>query len=397
VRNLEKTAVAALIIVSLIGVIAIYSSTKDRAGLSYALKQGLWIGLGFSLMLLVRRMRTRTLAAISFPTYILSLALLMLVLLIGTGPHGTKRWFDLGFLRFQPSELAKLSLVLMLAHYLSHQRSFSLATILKVYLVVLIPALLVLYEPDLGTAIVLGIIPFPMLYIAGLDWLHVVFLASPFIALACSSGPIPWIIFASLLIALVVFGRFRVWLVSFVLAINVGIYAVTPIIWQSLADYQRNRLHAFVKPGEYRFGAAFQTLQSKIAIGSGGVTGKGLFKGTQKALGLVPEQHTDFVFSVIGEELGLLGCLAVLVLLALLLNRLLVLASKLRSRFSIYFCYGLTLLILIQVFINVGMTLGIAPVTGLPLPFVSYGGSHMLMLWIGCGIVFAAYRRKLEY
>jgi len=396
-RKLERAILTVLLVLCLIGVVGIYSSTRDSSGVAYAVKQCLWIGLGLGLMMLVRKLHIRTLVGIALPTYIVTLLLLGLVLVVGTGPHGTRRWFDFGFIRFQPSELAKVSLVIMLAHYLSQVRTFSLGTILKVYLLVIAPALLILYEPDLGTAVVLGIIPFPMLYIAGLDWLHVVFLASPFIALACSRGPHAWVVFASLLVLIIVFGRFRVWLVSLVLAINVAIYAVAPMVWNSLADYQRDRLYAFLNPSAHRFGAAFQTLQSKIAIGSGGMVGKGLFKGTQKALGLVPEQHTDFIFSIIGEELGLLGALGVLVLLAVLLSRLLSLASTLRSRFSIYFCYGLSMLLLIQIFINIGMTVGIAPVTGLPLPLLSYGGSHMLMLWAAFGIVFAAYRRRTEY
>ena len=144
---------------------------------------------------------------------------------------------------------------------------------------------------------------------------------------------------------------------------------------------------AFLNPDNYRFGAGFQIIQSKIAIGSGGFAGKGLFQGTQKALGLVPAQHTDFIFSLMGEELGFLGGAGVLLLLLFVVYRIYRIAGTVRSRFAMYFCFGFASLILIQTFINVGMTLGITPVTGLPLPFVSYGGSQMMVFWGGMGIV----------
>ncbi len=396
-RKTEQTILIIMIILCGLGVLSIYSSTRDSAGYGYAIRQVIWIALGFALMLLVRKIHIRTLMAFALPFYGITVVLLGLVLVVGTGPFATKRWFDLGFMRFQPSEVAKIGLVMMLARYLSDIRGFSLGTILKVFAMALIPAVLVLFEPDLGTAVVLGIIAFPMLFAAGLDWIHVIFLASPFIALACSSRLAAWIVFAGLLVILLIFGRFRVWLVSLVLAINVGVYAIAPFAWENLAQYQRDRLIAFVRPDKDVLGAGFQTTQSMIAIGSGGIAGKGLFKGTQKALGLIPEQHTDFIFSVIGEEMGFVGSLGVILLLGFLLTKFLRLASELRDKFSIFFCFGFTTLLIVQMFINIGMTLRIMPVTGLPLPLLSYGGSHMLMLWLACGIIFAAYRTRLEY
>jgi rod shape determining protein RodA len=389
----HKWLFAALLALSSIGVLAIYSCTHAEAGGYFATRQLVWIGLGFAAMVLMTAVKTRTLSSFSPLIYLGAIGLLVLVLVAGKGPQGTRRWFDLGFFRFQPSEVAKFATLLMLARYLAEKRNFgnSIRSILFVFAVVGLPAVLTLYEPDLGTSIVLALLAFPMLYVAGLDPLYLLLILSPLVALVCSVEVVAWAVFVALLLLLVLLGKFKTSLVTLVFGADFLLYSLGPRLWESLAPYQRDRVLAFLHPEDYRHGAGFQIIQSKIAIGSGGFIGKGFLGGTQKALGLVPEQHTDFLFSVIGEEWGFLGSLLVLLLLFFVVWRLFRLAGEATNRFSVYFCFGLASLLLLQVSINIGMTLGLMPVTGLPLPFLSYGGSQAVVFWGMIGAALAAH------
>jgi rod shape determining protein RodA len=394
-----KWLIAAMLALSLLGVLAVYSSTYSETGPRFAVRQLIWIAFGIGAMLVMTTVKTRSLSAFSPLIYLGTVALLVLVLAVGTGPQGTRRWFDLGFFRFQPSELAKLGTLLMLSRYLSEKRHIggSIRSILFVFAVAGLPALLTLYEPDLGTAVVMALLAFPMLYASGLDPLYLLLLLSPLVAVVCSAEILAWAIFVGLLMMLVLLGKFKTSLVALVFGVNFLLYSLAPRLWQGLAPYQQDRVMAFLHPEKYRHGAGFQIIQSKIAIGSGGFFGKGLFGGTQKALGLVPEQHTDFVFSVVGEELGFIGTMVVLLLLLFIVSRLLRLAGGATNRFSAYFCFGFASLIVIQTFINVGMTLGLTPVTGLPLPFVSYGGSQAIVFWGMTGVALAAHASRKGY
>lgn len=395
----QKSLIAVMLALGVFGVFAIYSSTRHYLGTSLAIRQCIWIGLGLGFMAAMSLVRMKTLAALTPILYVAALVMLASVLVIGKGPHGTKRWFDLGLLRFQPSEFAKIATLLMLSHYLAGKGKIgsSIREVLAVFAMAALPAALILNEPDLGTSLVVAFTAFPMLYAAGLDPLYLIFLVSPFLAIVCAGEVVAWIIFVALLVIVMVLGRFRTSLVALVFGINFVLYSLAPRIWAGLAPYQRDRVLAFLNPQSYRHGAGFQIIQSQIAIGSGGISGKGPLMGTQKALGLVPEQHTDFIFSLIGEELGFIGCIVILLLLLYAVMRILAIAAKVRNAFSMYFCLGFASLILIQVFINIGMTLGLTPVTGLPLPFVSYGGSQMLVFWGSAGLVFTAHAARREY
>jgi rod shape determining protein RodA len=395
----QKSLIAVMLALGVFGVFAIYSSTRHYLGTSLAIRQCIWIGLGLGFMAAMSLVRMKTLAALTPILYVAALVMLASVLVIGKGPHGTKRWFDLGLLRFQPSEFAKIATLLMLSHYLAGKGKIgsSIREVLVVFAMAALPAALILNEPDLGTSLVVAFTAFPMLYAAGLDPLYLIFLVSPFLAIVCAGEVVAWIIFVALLVIVMVLGRFRTSLVALVFGINFVLYSLAPRIWAGLAPYQRDRVLAFLNPQSYRHGAGFQIIQSQIAIGSGGISGKGPLMGTQKALGLVPEQHTDFIFSLIGEELGFIGCIVILLLLLYAVMRILAIAAKVRNAFSMYFCLGFASLILIQVFISIGMTLGLTPVTGLPLPFVSYGGSQMLVFWGSAGLVFTAHAARREY
>jgi rod shape determining protein RodA len=395
----HKWLLASLLALSLLGVLAIYSCTYADAGIHVAARQLVWIGLGIVAMLVMSAVKTRTLASLSPLVYLGALMLLGAVLVMGKGPQGTRRWFDLGFFRFQPSELVKFATILMLSRYLSEKKRFgeSIKSILFVFAVVGVPALLVLYEPDLGTSLVIAFLAFPMLYAAGLDSLYLLLLLSPLVAVVCSGEILAWAVFVVLLLLLGLLGRFKTSLVTLVFGIDFLLYSLAPRLWEGLAPYQRDRVMAFLHPEDYRHGAGFQIIQSKIAIGSGGFAGKGFLEGTQKAFGFVPAQHTDFVFSVVGEEFGFLGSILLLFLLLFVVSRLLRLAAGATNKFSVYLCFGLASLIVIQTFINIGMTLGLTPVTGLPLPFVSYGGSQAVIFWAMTGAAIAAYSSRNGY
>jgi rod shape determining protein RodA len=395
----QRWLLAAMLVLACLGIFAIYSSTRADSGWSLASRQAIWCALGIAVMSVMMRLRLKTLSAFAPLLYAVAVLMLIAVLVMGKGPHGTRRWFDLGLFRFQPSEVAKIAVILMLSRYLSDKGSIgdSLKSVLGVFAIAAIPAALVLNEPDLGTAVVIGFLAFPMLYAAVLDRLYLLLLLSPLVALICAWEVVAWVVFVALLVTVVVLGRFKTSLIALVFGVNVLVYSLAPRLWNGLAPYQQVRVLAFLNPDNYRFGAGFQIIQSKIAIGSGGFTGKGPLQGTQKALGLVPAQHTDFIFSLIGEELGFVGCAAVLLLLLFVVYKIYRIAGTVRSRLAMYFCFGFASLILIQTFINVGMTLGLTPVTGLPLPFVSYGGSQMMVFWGGMGIILGSSASRKEY
>jgi rod shape determining protein RodA len=395
----QKWLLAALLALAGLGIFAIYSSSSADFGWSLALRQVIWCVLGIAVASVLMRVRIKTLSAFAPLLYAAAILMLIVVLAAGRGPQGTRRWFDLGLFRFQPSEVAKIAVILMLSRYLSDRGAIgdSLKSVLGVFAIAAIPAALILNEPDLSTAVVVGFLAFPLLYAAGLDSLLMLLLLSPLIALICAWEVVAWVVFVALLVTIVVFGRFKTSLIALVFGVNFLVYSLAPRLWNGLAPYQQARVLAFLNPDNYKFTAGFQIIQSKIAIGSGGFSGKGLLEGTQKALGLVPAQHTDFIFSLMGEELGFVGGAGVLLLLLFIVYRIYRIAGTVRSRFAMYFCFGFASLILIQTFINVGMTLGITPVTGLPLPFVSYGGSQMIVFWGGMGIVLGSSASRKEY
>jgi rod shape determining protein RodA len=392
-------------IVAVVSVVTIYSSTSADYGNAFAVKQTIWIAIGVIAMVVISRVRLKTLSALAYLIYGVSIIMLVLVLVVGTGPHGTRRWFDFGFLRFQPSEFAKIATILALARYLSETRTMgdSLERVVRAVAITALPALLILYEPDLGGAVVIGFLAFPMLFASGMSPLFLVYLLSPIFAFVLTSGVVipsrvaGWVVFVVYLTGINYLGRFRTFTAVLIVALGLGVGASAHKLWMGLEPYQRQRVEALFKQEELRHGAAFHAIQSRIAIGSGRAVGKGVFAGTQKALGLVPAQHTDFVFSVIGEETGFIGSVLVLILLLYISLKMFGVAGTVRNRFFYYVCFGVGSIILMQIFINVGMNLGITPVTGLPLPFVSYGGSSTVVLWSCIGLVISAYGARREY
>ena len=330
----------------------------------------------------------------AWPIYAFSCFLLLYLLYFGVGAGtaaSTKSWLSIGGVRIgQPAELAKIATVLMLARVLAAKReSFkSLFDMWRPLLVVGIPWALVMKQPDLGTGLGFIGICFAMLFWAGTSWQLLLMLASPGISLVLAFSTGIWGAWFCLLIALVFWYRSRLWEGVLLLLINAVIGLAAPIVWDKLSPNSKHRIMVFYDNSSVDASTfAYHSNQSQIAIGSGGLFGKGFTLGTQKSLGFLPERHTDFIFSVVGEELGFVGvCVALALFLALFLRCIRV-STRANDAFPSLVACGLAALWLVHVVINIGMTLNLMPVTGIPLPFFSYGGSFLLVSWTAVGIL----------
>lgn len=311
------------------------------------------IGMGLALMITLAQIPPRVYESWAPYLYILSVILLIAVDAFGHISKGAQRWLDLGIIRFQPSEIAKIAVPLMVARFINRDvcppslKNTGIALIL-----IALPTLLVAAQPDLGTAILIAASGIFVLFLSGMSW--------------------RLIGIALLLLA-----------------------AFIPILWFFLMhDYQRDRVMMLLNPESDPLGAGYHIIQSKIAIGSGGLRGKGWLHGTQSQLEFLPERHTDFIFAVLAEELGLIGVLGLLALYLLLIIRGLVIAARAQTTFGRVMAGGLMLILFVYVFVNIGMVSGILPVVGVPLPLVSYGGSALVVLMAGFGIVMSIHTHR---
>ena len=355
--------------------------------------QLMWGALGVGAMLGMSRLSVRALEWASLPLYLGATFLLMLLLVVGTGAGtaaSTKSWLAIGGVRIgQPSELAKIATVLMMARVLSAQRvaATTLFGLWRPALIVGIPWLLVMAQPDLGTALAFIGVFFAMLYWSGVQWPLLLMAASPGVSLVLAFSTGVWGAWFLLLLALVAWKR-PAWLESSVLiAANVVMGVFAPILWDKLNPYQQRRLLVFLDPSADPRNSGYHLIQSQVAIGSGGFFGKGFTDGSQKRLAFLPAQHTDFIYAVVGEEFGFLGVALVLTLFAVFLLRTIRIAGRASSPFASLAAFGITAALLTHILVNVGMTVGIMPITGIPLPFFSYGGSFMLSCWLSVGIL----------
>jgi rod shape determining protein RodA len=294
--------------------------------------------------------------------------------------------------------VAKFATLLLVARMLARPRLDIRrpAVFLPVLAVAFLPFALILAEPDLGTSLSIPASLVVMIYWIGMPLLAIILIVAPLMSMILAVKLWLWIPFLLALGGGLYFLKLRRSLLIGVLLVNAAAGALTPIVWNSLKPYQQQRVHTFLDPEEDVAGAGYQVIQSRIAIGSGGLTGRGFLKGTQKGLAFLPQQHTDFVFSVLGEEWGFLGCLAALSAFALLVTRGMHLAMKARSRFASLLVVGICSAIMFHVAVNVSMTLGLAPVTGIPLPFLSYGGTFLLATMAQMGLLFNVSIRRTE-
>jgi rod shape determining protein RodA len=409
-RDFDWIVLLCVGILAMVGLSIVYSvsHTSDAAEWmrgSYFSRQLLWLGLGALVMLVAFSIPFRVFESLAFAVYAVCLVLLVVVLLLPAKGE-TQRWFVIGPLAIQPSEFTKVAVILVWSRVLAgHRANPNLPrTLIPIFLLFLVPFALVLKQPDLGTAMVFIGILLPVLYWRGFRGLHILFLLSPLVSSVLiiygedvTSNPWPFGIFIVLILVVAYLRRsFLLESVSLVVA-NLGIGLFLPVFWNHLKPYQQRRVTNFLDPDTDQLGAGWQVIQSKIAIGSGGFGGKGYLEGTQKALEYLPAKHTDFIFSVLGEELGFVGAVAVLFVFGVLITRAMLAAQKMKSEFAATVCVGIAAYFAFQLFVSIGMTTGIAPVAGIPLPFISYGGSSMLVSCFLVGLLLNCTARWSEY
>jgi rod shape determining protein RodA len=318
------------------------------------IRQLIWIGVGVALMTAAALFDYRVLNAYAYPFYAAALGLLIVVAVAGQSTGGSRRWINLGLLKLEPSELAKLAVVLVMVHYLREEPprgGWRAHQMLIPAVLVAIPVALVLKQPDLGTALILIMITATLVFISGLNW-----------------------------------RTMTVALLAAVLA--------APVAWHYLKPYQRERMVSFINPQSDPLGAGYHIIQSEIAIGSGGAWGKGIFQGTQARLNFLPEQTTDFIFAVYAEEFGFAGSILLLALYAALIARGAWIARHARDRFGSLLAVGVSGIIFWQVAINIGMATGMLPVVGITLPLVSYGGSSLIAMMAAAGVLISINMRR---
>ena len=400
-RNVDWVLVGAVFFLLGLGLFLVYSASQVPAFPGRSLlfsRQLIWMGLGLGVMLFCTVVPYRVWEEYCHVLYVVSILLLLLVPVLGAERLGAKRWIALGGFQFQPSEVAKFATLLLVSRMLARPRIDvrRLSVLLPVLGVAILPFGLILIEPDLGTSLSIPAFLVPMLYWIGLPLEVILLVLAPLASMILAVKLWIWILFLLILGGSLVFFRLPRPVVIVVLLINLAAGAATPIIWNGLKPYQRQRVLTFLNPEEDVAGAGYQVIQSRIAVGSGGILGRGYLKGTQKGLAFLPQQHTDFVFSVLGEEGGFVGCVAALVGFAVLVARGLRLAVRARSRFASVLVVSICSTIMFHVAVNVSMTLGLAPVTGIPLPFLSYGGTFLLATMAQMGLLFNVSLRRNE-
>lgn len=379
-----------LIFIMILGVVAIYSasSTKTESGFqvkNFYLKQIVWIIFALAALIIIQFIPGTIFEVLILPAYIFSLLLLAFVLFM-PAINGSHRWLLFSFINFQPSELAKITSILLLAKLLGKPHLSEFGIILRAFVVIIPPIMLILLEPDLGTSTIFFVTMLAILAASELPNFYLVIMISPFFSIT-TSFLIPIFILYMLVLAFILYrSKLANIVIGFVIAINSFLAIITPFIWNGLKGYQQNRILSFIDPSRDPFGAGYHIIQSKIAIGSSGFYGKGWLLGTQKNLNFLPEHHTDFIFSVIGEEFGFFGCTFILVIYFLFLIQIAKSVGSLNQAENRYAVIGFLAYLTFQVFVNIGMNIGIVPATGVPLPFISYGGSNLLINVIAVGI-----------
>ena len=355
-------------------------------------KQLIWLGVGLVAAVLMVRTSPRLLEWATPYAYGVGVVMLLVTLAAGTGA-GTaaseRSWITIAGVRLgQPAELAKLAVILMLARWLAERREApaTLRELVPPCVIAGFPTLLVAKQPDLGSALVFIAILFAMLYWAGTKPSLLVLLGSPVIGLVLAFSTVAWGAWIVVLFALLLWWRPYVWEGLAVMLANVIMGVVAVPFWKRLAPYQQNRLLAFLNPEVDPRATGWHVIQSKIAIGSGGFLGQGFTHGPQKRLAFLPAQHTDFIFSALGEELGFVGVVVALLLFAFLVLILLRIARRATDPFSSLCVFGIAGLLFAHIIENVGMTVNLLPITGIPLPLFSYGGSFLLTTSLGVGI-----------
>jgi len=360
IQNFDWVLMLLLLFLAAISIINLYSATyaiREVGGTQVFAKQIYWFLIGFFVFLLMTTFNYYVLERFAYPVYFLAIALLIFVLFAGKVTSGSQRWLSLGPVSFQPSELAKIAILMVLARFFSGKdgyREYRLRDLWQPFILIGIPAGLILKEPDLGTALLLVVVSFSIILFVKVRW-------------------------KSLLILVV------------------SALAVAPFIWFNLKEYQQMRILTFVRPDMDPLGSGYHINQSKIAIGSGLFWGKGFLQGTQTRLHFLPEQHTDFAFSVLAEEWGFVGVVILLLLYLFLIVWGLNIAKESKDKFGSVMAVGIVAVVFWQVAINVGMVTGLLPVVGIPLLLFSYGGSSLISTMAGMGLLMNISMRRFMF
>ncbi len=383
------------------GLTAIYSSTVNhpRAGGNFD-KQLFWACASMVTMFIIYYLPAQTFRVLAIPTFLLSQLGLLAVLVMGKTVYGAKSWLSLGPVGLQPSEFAKIGSILFLAYWLS-EKKIDINNYKHLFLTLclaMIPVMLILAEPDMGTAIVFMLLILSMIFWSGINLFGLFVVLSPGVVIFASLfGSLSLIIALAVVLVFLIIFRQNLFTSATVFVINLASGFLFDFIFKLLKPHQQNRILTFLDPNADPLGAGYNALQAKVAIGSGGIWGKGFMQGNQTQLRFIPEQWTDFIYCVIGEEFGFLGSVVVISMFLIIFLRLLNLASMAGDRFDKMIVVGILTILFVHFSINVGMNLGVAPVIGVPLPFLSYGGSSLLMNTTLIGIALNIYRnRKLH-
>ena len=347
VQSMDFYLLISIIILGTISIIAMYSTDISDGNFYHSFNHAIRFGVFFSLMIFLSFINIKYYFSLSFVFYILILLLLISATFFGTTAQGSQRWINLYFINLQPSELMKIAIIIFLARYYHRVQPEAVNSIKKFIIpliILIVPILLVLSQPDLGTSVLIALSGIAVIWLAGINIKYIVY--------------------------------------SFL-----GLIISFPFVISMLQPYQKLRILTFINPDRDPLGAGYQIIQSKIAVGSGGLTGKGFLKGTQGYLDFLPEKHTDFIFTLFSEEFGFIGSVLLLILYAFIIIRILIIGSNSRNYFGKFFCYGFAISIFFYISVNMLMVLGMLPIVGSPLPIMSYGGSSMMAIMFGLGIV----------
>lgn len=384
-----------------IGLLAIYSSTLNNpAADNNFQKQLVWASAAIIIFFITYSLPAGSFRNLAIPFYLLSIILLVAVLVAGKQVSGARSWFDIGPFGFQPSEIAKIGTILGVSAYLSRRNANidSFLDILVSIFIGVVPVALILLEPDMGTAIVFCGMILALIFWKGISLFSLFVVLSPaFVAIFALFG-VYYFIGALVLtaIALIRFKR-NIFFSGSIFALNIGAAFFIDYAYSILSPHQQKRIQSFLDPMADPLGSGYNAIQAKVAIGSGGFLGKGFLAGNQTQLQYIPEQWTDFIYCVIGEEFGLIGSVITITIFLFLFVRLLKIASAAKDEFSSLVLIGILSVYFIHFLINIGMTVGIMPVVGIPLPFVSYGGSSLIVNLFMLGIAANIYRTRKSY
>ncbi|MEN8007037.1 MAG: rod shape-determining protein RodA [Candidatus Krumholzibacteriota bacterium] len=405
----------AWILLCLISLAVLWSVTEPIHGPYHQLDPGVakgiffrqvfWAVIGYMALLVASRVPLRYLDNIAIPLFLFTVVLLVFILLAGPVIGGARRWLAIGPIRFQPSELAKVTFILVTANILgrSVEEGRGLVAAMVSFLVMAVPMVLVLREPDLGTSLVFLAVWVGMVFWYGFPGVLLLGAGSAaisavimFYSESVAKEAWPWGLYVLLILVVLYFMRLSILSKVVLLAVNIGFGIGIPFFWEKLKGYQQERILTFFDPSRDAFGSGYQAIQSKVAIGSGGLFGTHYLQGTQKGLAFLPERHTDFIFSVVGEELGFFGAVILLGLFLVIILRGIDYGAAARRPFGRFVAIGVVTYFTFHVVVNVAITTGLLPVTGLPLPLISYGGSNLLVSSLLLGLLLNVSSRTFE-